>query len=490
MTRSQKAKRCSGCRRTLPPSDFARNRTRKDGLQSVCRACDSALGKLSKAAYGQKNDADFIREAEARARRLESDYEALRAEDFDVSVGNDGRHDPKAAREKRQEYSLSMGRHARAVRTASLESSQGNGDVLDNLPPDSGTYIGKLAEQERRFANRRLARSVSLADAHEALAIRHFKEAAAEYLSDKVTPTGYARKPANTTIKRTTVLLLSDLHLGSDLSSLDEPLPFRAIEEARRLEFIVRQALDYKPQYRKHSELLLIINGDIIEGQLGHQLRDGAPLTEQKVIFWRYFRQIVGLCAQQYPKVRVVCQPGNHGRDKMRHPGRATSRKWDGHEWECYYALQQMCSGLLNVEWQLDFRAVSIVDLYGSVLGVTHGDTELPLGNPDTASTKNGQTFDRTNSARVFGVEFDAWAVGHFHMPRYQPRNPRVVWNGALVPPNGHARASGYVGEPCGQFLWEAVEGYPVGDVRFIEVDSGTDNDERLGKLVTPFRFE
>jgi hypothetical protein len=131
-----------------------------------------------------------------------------------------------------------------------------------------------------------------------------------------------------------------------------------------------------------------------------------------------------------------------------------------------------------------------VVDLYGSKLGVTHGDTEIKLGNPDTKATQNAQSLDRINSTRAFGVEFDAWAFGHFHTPRYHPRNPRVVWNGALVPPNGYARSAGFVGEPCGQFLWEAVEGYPVGDVRFIEVGVAQDHDEKLGTIITPFRFE
>src|SRR5437870_1035987 len=67
--------------------------------------------------------------------------------------------------------------------------------------------------------------------------------------------------------------------------------------------------------------------------------------------------------------------------------------------------------------------------------------------------------------------------------------DPRVVWNGALVPSNGHARSSGYIGELCGQALWEAVEGYPVGDLRFVEVGPAQDRDEQLGCLITPFRF-
>lgn len=490
-------KRCSRCGEQKPRSEYNRKRSTGDGLQPYCRPCDHAAQKAQRERTAEKHDARTasedaraIAEADARARRLESDYDNLRPEDFDVSVANDGRHDPEATREKRQEYSRSMGENAGALRRAAEASARGEGDVLDNMPAESGAYIGKLAEQERRFGNRRLARSISLAQAHEALSLRSFKEAARVYLADKVQPTGYAMKPAKGNRKRTLCVLLSDLHFGSDLSALDSPIPFRAVEEARRFEFVLRQVLDYKPQYREQTSLAILLNGDIIEGLLGHDLRDGAPLTEQKVIAWRHLRSFVGYCAQQFPEVRVYCQPGNHGRDKVRHPGRATSRKWDGHEWEIYWGLSQMCSALKNVTWTIDFRAVTAIDLHGSWLGLTHGDTEVKFGDPDTRSMQNAQILDRINSVRIYGVEFAAWAVGHFHKPRFQPRNPRVVYNGALVPPNGYARGEGYIGEPCGQFIWEAVEGYPVGDVRFIEVGPAQDRDERLGSLIQPFRFQ
>jgi hypothetical protein len=479
-------KTCTKCKQTKPVAAFGSKRGR--GLREACKECVNAAQRVRDEARVAEADARDARAVEEQQARLASDFAALRAEDFDVSVGNDGRIDKAAAREKRQEFSRSMGEFAEGLRGAAVSNANG-GDILVDMPEGLGAYMSKLAEQERRFGNRRDARAISLAEAHEVLAIRRFMRVASSVLRDRVTPTGYARRPSNAKIRRTVCLLLSDLHLGSDLHSLDEPVAFRATEEARRLEYILRQALDYKPQYRANSELLLILNGDIIEGQLMHDFRGGAALTEQKAIFWRYFRVFVALCAQQYPRVRVVCQPGNHGRDKVRHPGRATARKWDGHEFELYYALREMCSGLKNVEWQIDFRAVSIVDLYGLNLGVTHGDTEIKLGDPDTKSTDNARILDRVNSTRIYGVEFAAWAFGHYHKGRFQPRNPRIVWNAALVPPNGHARSSGYIGEPCGQMLWEAVEGFPVGDLRFIEVGAAQDRDEKLGKLIEPFRF-
>ncbi len=503
-------KRCPKCcapGETLPVSAFNRSASRGDGLDGHCRDCvhdrQTKMYDRDKANNRERHAAEderVVREAADRARRMASDHDALKLEDFeaagdneyDVGVGNvpgQGHVSASASRQKRQEFNEAMGNNANALKGAGASAHRRKGDVLSAMPADSGTYIGKLAEQERRFGNRRLARSISLAQAQEALALQHMRLVAEQFFANKVTPTGYAKRVPTKAAKRTVVCLLSDLHLGSDLSSLDEPIPFGAVEEARRLEYIMRQVIDYKPQYRENSRLALLLNGDIIEGQLGHQLGAGSPLTEQKAIAWHLLSRFVGECARAFPGVDVYCQPGNHGRDKVRHPGRATWRKWDGHEWEIYYALQQMCSGLKNVTWSMPFRAVSAINLHGSILGLTHADTEVKIGHPDSAAKQNARELDRINSSRIFGTEFHAWAFGHYHTPRYHPGGIRTIYNGALVPPNGHARASGYIGEACGQFLWEATAGFPIGDVRFIEVGTSQDNDPLLGKILTPFRF-
>lgn len=439
------------------------------------------------------------RAAAERERRLASDFEPLRPEDFDsefnTGVANVGgqraaRTSAEAAREKRQEFNEKMGRFAVRLRDAAASASDRDGEVGSGLTTEDAAYIRDLAEAERRFGNRRAARSIALIAAHERLNLEANIYVAEKYFSGKVEPVGYARFPRpETPMKRTACLLLSDLHLGSELDALDEPVSFKAVEEARRLEWILRQFVDFKPQHRDTTEALIIINGDVIEGMLLHDLRSGAPLTEQKAIFWKYFTSFVGYVAAHFKSVRIVYQPGNHGRDKLRHPGRATASKWDGAEWGMGYALMMMCSELKNVSWDIPFRAISIVDLHGSILGVTHGDTEVKLGDPDTKARDNFATLSKINSTNLYGVHFDAWAFGHYHKPRWMPGQPSIIWNGALVPPNGHARTSGYFGDVQGQFCWEAVEGHPIGDVRFIEVGPSQDNDERLGSLIKPFRF-
>jgi hypothetical protein len=532
-------KTCRGpCGRVLPihptatePGAFSKDPTKLGGYRNVCRECDAAARKrrrdgqashVTSALVGglaagpnlaafdaEPEDAEpdarasarelkqrekAEREAAESERRRNSDFEPMRPEDFvnefDTGIGNRSSVDTsQAAREKRQEFNESMGRFASDLRDAAAMAHV-RGDVGSGMSEKHAKYIKDLAEQERRFGNRRQARSISLMAAHERLSLEANIYVAETFFKNKVEPAGYARLPRpETPPKRTACVLLSDLHLGSELDSLDEPHPFRAVEESRRLEWILRQFIDFKPQYRETTEALVIINGDIIEGDLQHDLRSGAPLTEQKAIFWQYFTRFIALVAANYKSVRVVCQPGNHGRNKLRHPGRATASKWDSFEFALYYALRMMCSELKNVTWDIPFRAISVVDLHGKILGVTHADTEIKLGDPDTKAKENFNQLSKLNSTNFYGVHFDAWAFGHYHKARFQPGEPSILWNGPLVPPNGHARTSGYVGEVPGQWIWESIDGHLFGDLRLITVGPAQDNDERLGSLIPPFRF-
>jgi hypothetical protein len=198
-------------------------------------------------------------EARASARRRASDFEALKpadlvAVDFDTSVANDPASravSKQAAAEKRQEFSLNMGVHLENLRLAATEEEVDYGSLLDAMPIEDAAYVGELAEQERRFGNRRMARSLSLFAAGEELSRRLFASACQQYLTGRVEPSGYAARPSIRPPSAAVVcLLLSDLHLGSELDARENPIPFGPVEEARRLEYVMRQAIDYKPQYR------------------------------------------------------------------------------------------------------------------------------------------------------------------------------------------------------------------------------------------------
>lgn len=470
------SKRCPKCTETkeLTSEFWPHNKNRKDGFDGQCKLC----GQRRVAAHAAKNRA-------AAEARLASQYASLGAGNYKPI--NAGTTDAPAHGLKQQEFTEEMGAVKDALRAG----------VDAPAAPRLGSFIANLAEDEHRFEGRRLSRSISLSVARDELSLRRFNEAAAFHFKDKIQPSGEALKPVSTKpLKRVVNILLSDLHFGAELVRTDNPTPYTALEESRRFGKIIGEVCDFKPQYRSDSVLNVYLNGDLIEGYLLHDLRDGAPLTEQCVAFWKYLGAALQAWSAAYLRVNVECQPGNHGRNRLRHPGRATSSKWDGEETKLAIGLSMMCSGLPNVTFRgcgFDHRmAVSTVELPGgSKLCLTHSDTEIKLGDPDTKAAQNFSELANINATQRYGTAYDVFAFGHFHKGRLQMyQGFSVIWNAPLVPPNGHARSSGYARERCGQWLWESVAGHPVGDLRFLEVGPGEDRDASLNRLCPAFRFE
>lgn len=64
-------KTCSKCDRTLPVSDFSSNKTRRDGLQDRCKACNRAYAEANKERIRARKRARYAENAdEQRARSL------------------------------------------------------------------------------------------------------------------------------------------------------------------------------------------------------------------------------------------------------------------------------------------------------------------------------------------------------------------------------------------------------------------------------------
>lgn len=338
-----------------------------------------------------------------------------------------------------------------------------------------GTELEKTVEKEQKFLDQRLDRRQKIGSARDLLFLEGFEKIAARF-KDKIEPRGYA-KVRNETPRNTNVLFLSDLHIGSNLSPKDNPIPFQKTEEQRRLASILHRTLD---KADSRTELVLLLGGDLIEGSLGHDDRDALPLAEQQFLFWSYLSRFIGSLAEHYPAIRIYCQVGNHGRNKLRHIGRATSSKWDSFEFAMYQALELMCSGLNNVKFKIDFRALSIIEMQGKKLLMSHGDTEIKLGDPDTCY--------KTNQYNLLMVQrdlhFDGACFGHYHKPRFQGSIIPVLFNGALVPPNGYARSEGYITEQSGQFFWQPTRENLFSGLEFFGVDKSTDQDSSLDGFI------
>ncbi len=498
-------KQCHGpCQRVLDRSQFQKRKYNPDGLCYACKDCENAYQKARRAKkYGkppvavQKAAGDDFEITEVSPeedkkqpspeedkrkgeedkrkadveRRLASDHEAVKPGDLAADYSA-----PNYDREKKQEYNEKMGQFGQFLR--------------DSTPESTAKYISLVAENEKRWLGKRLGRSHAIGAARELLFLRQFEEVATRIQWPVYGP---APRKIHSFAKRMQTLTLSDLHIGANLPAYENPESFDFTTAGRRLASLALRTGEYKTQYRDVTSLNLCLNGDIFEGMLGWNDADNAPLAEQMVASGHFLFAIICHLAREFPVgVEIFCEPGNHGRNKLAHPGRATSSKWNSFETVLYKFLEKQCASLPNVKFHIPKMAALVIPLFDKRALMTHGDTELKLKSPSSSGGKASwdAAIAAVNAERRYCAEpIDILIAGHFHDPDVMFfKNSIGLANGALVPPNGHARTAGYAGV-CGQFLFESVPGYAFGDSRFLRLDTAQDADSSLDAIVPPFKW-
>ncbi len=292
-------------------------------------------------------------------------------------------------------------------------------------------------------------------------------------------------------IKRAVTLILSDLHIGSDIDKKTTGvLNFGKIEESRRLARIIKEAMEYKEQYRNETELNLLLLGDLIQNSL-HDPRDGAPLAEQMARAIHLLSQAIAHLAEAYPKVNIYANTGNHDRSLARHNNRAVNGKWDSNHTIICYALKKIFEKTSNIDFHIPLTPYLTYDVFGKKIFATHGDTVFNPGMPGKSINVGNleEQTNRINASLKDANEYSAFLVGHVHTASitHLGNNSVMITNGAMVPSDEYAVSIGLLENNTGQWIFESVKDYPVGDTRFIRVSEKDDKNKELDKLIKPF---
>lgn len=293
-------------------------------------------------------------------------------------------------------------------------------------------------------------------------------------------------------VDRAVNVILSDLHIGSDVKKEETGgLDFGKKEESRRLARITKEILDYKPQYRDCTKLNVYLLGDLVQMNL-HDPRDGAPAAEQVARAIYLISQSLSHFTESFPEVTVYCATGNHGRLQSRHKTRAVNQKWDSIETIIYYALKQIFAKQKSIKFVIPKTPFVTVDVFGSKFFLTHGDTVFKPGYPGQ-SIKIGHLenqINKINATLPDSQEYAVFAVGHVHTASmtHLSNGAVMITNGAMVPSDEFAVSIGLLENVCGQYLFESVKGFPVGDSRFIKVSEKDDKDKSLDRIITPWK--
>jgi hypothetical protein len=354
-------------------------------------------------------------------------------------------------------------------------------------------YIDEVRRGIKAKTGQKVARSFAATMAKDEIFLRRFEDVVTRVFENNPIPEQKCLvKKDNGKVERQLNLILSDLHIGNNLDAREFPYQYKHQEYARRLAKIALETAEYKLQHRDTTILNVNILGDIIQGALGHDKRDGDPIAEQGGAAMHLLTQFIVYLAAHFKKVVVRCTPGNHGRILSRHEDRAFNGKWDAYETLVYTGLKLGTAHLKNVTVEIPYTPYFTYDVFGDSMMFTHGDTIVNVGNPGGVLNvgKIDQQITKLNATRPTGKQFKVVGVGHVHVASRVKLASKVVLfsNGALTPPDGFSVGIGNLDGSCSQTLFESVPGYTAGDYRELEVDLSTDRDSRLDKIIKPFK--
>lgn len=376
--------------------------------------------------------------------------------------------------------------------SAVLRGAGGFVRVRDAFMPPAPT----VSEQDRFEAGEKAKSNRKIVK--EAVSERSFSEKFLGELSGllpaiKVESSGFARKKGPEKTERIVTLFLSDLHIGANQKASDTGSTFGRVEAARRLASVIQETADYKLDHRKETTLHLILGGDLIQGALGHN--DTAErLALQWAMALNYLLQSIVKLSSVYPKIKVFCTPGNHDRNVSVSPSRAIHNKVaDSYSTMLHSAIKDTAKlHLKNVEVIIPETAWIEIPYFNERAYVTHGDTNLDTGQPGQ-NVKIGALVNQMNRINIGEVSrglkpFRLFMAGHVHVGALIqiPGGYHLMINPALNPKDAYGLQFGH-GQACGQTLFESVADHIVGDYRLIEVNSKTDSDESLDKIIEPF---
>lgn len=274
----------------------------------------------------------------------------------------------------------------------------------------------------------------------------------------------------------TLTCVLSDLHFGVSVDPVEamgsEYSPRTA---CRRLALMAEQVCDWKPEKRDTTELVVLLNGDIIEGEIHLEDHLIDPLAQQIDTAARALVSFIDHVRAHFGVVRVIGVPGNHGRTK-RNPSRAISQKWNSHEAAIFLGLEMAYRAHDDVIVEVPRAAIAHYRTPGGhLVAATHGDTEPTTANPGKgiSTARMAEKLRAIDAARILPAPIDVIVQGHWHQPCafMTPHGAWSVTNGSLIGGSAFSFSGAGVYDPePAQVLFESVAGFPFGDMRTVLV--------------------
>ena len=194
----------------------------------------------------------------------------------------------------------------------------------------------------------------------------------------------------------------------------------------------MRHALLSFKEHRPYQveELVIGAIGDMLTGDIHDELR----VTNEKVLVEATFQlaQDMGdwieTLVPEFPKIRIRCTFGNHGRTTQKPSFKNAFSNWD---WLFYKTLQLRLSNYKSIDFEVTKAAQVPVLIYDKRVLLWHGDgprttmVDVPWGGIMRFCKKLSDTW------RMQGQPIDHFAIGHWHEPN-QIRAGWILMNGSI----------------------------------------------------------
>lgn len=288
-------------------------------------------------------------------------------------------------------------------------------------------------------------------------------------------------------------LLWSDLHFGVDVFA-DEVIgsEYNWGIASRRLALLCQEAKNFyfaNEVGHRHDFLRIYLNGDIMHGVVHLTESNIKPMTEQVAGSLHILGNAISYLASIFPRVEVICLPGNHDRMTYRGGHRALTQRWDSYASLLYVSLESFFTNTKNVSFDIPLSGLAYVDdLNGGYVVCSHGDSAPFIGNVSKSLNVEKlaiNAFNLTGSGAL-DKPVSTMLFGHWHSPTVQMLSTGqfIMVNGSLIGSDGYAQngVNIFNSQPA-QLMFETVKGCAVKNVTAVKVRAA-DKDSSLDSII------
>ena len=271
------------------------------------------------------------------------------------------------------------------------------------------------------------------------------------------------RRPKGTGQPQTLVVMLSDTHVGAVVT------PEQTGGEGcydfptflSRLKFYEDAIISILQDHVTTDvpEIVLVINGDMMDGQLNH----GAEAGQHNTVFSQFYgaghaiAQFIRNVAAHAPKVRIYNTVGNHPRWSNQHKMPTTNR-FSNMDLVLSAFLEALTKDIGNVKWFLDQQPFARFNVFDFVFQALHGDTlrggDKAMGIPShSAARLISATTSLCESRGTVAPHY--YLVGHMHRSIVLPTaKGSFIVGGGFVGLDGFSLSMNFTPVPPSQTMF------------------------------------